>query len=224
MVRKMSRENMLILAVSIVFHMITYYGTRLFTKELYHYDMTSRLDTYIPILPWTIIIYMGCYVFWLINYLLGFTQDEREAKHFILADLFAKVICFFCFICIPTTIVRPAVVNTDIFNKGLIWLYNIDSADNLFPSIHCLNSWFCIIAVRKQKSVPMWYKILSVVMALFVFVSVLTVKQHVIADVIGAVVFAEFSYWITGFDRGPVRVIQKERIKKFPEIKNRSKA
>jgi hypothetical protein len=61
-------------------------------------------------------------------------------------------------------------------------------------------------------------------MALFVFVSVLTVKQHVIADVIGAVVFAEFSYWITGFDRGPVKVIQKERIKKFPEIKNRSKA
>ena len=31
-------------------------------------------------------------------------------------------------------------------------------------------------------------------------------------------------HWITGFDRGPVRVIQKERIKKFPEIKNRSKA
>ena len=59
---------------------------------------------------------------------------------------------------------------------------------------------------------------------ILVCISILLIKQHVIADVIGAVVFAEFSYWITGFDRGPVRVIQKERIKKFPEIKNRSKA
>ncbi|MBQ8950328.1 MAG: phosphatase PAP2 family protein [Eubacterium sp.] len=218
MKRKMSRSNMIILGISIVFHLMTYFGTRIFTKELYHYDMTTKIDNYIPVLPWTIIIYWGCYLYWLINYLLGFTQDEMEARHFILADLFAKVVCFFCFVCIPTTNVRPIVMNTDIFNRGLLFLYKLDSADNLFPSIHCLTSCFSIIAIRRQSSVPKWYKVLSFIITLFVFVSVLTLKQHVIADVIGAIVLAEFSYWITGLKKNRATVMQKKpAIKSFVE-------
>ena len=28
------------------------------------------------------------------------------------------------------------------------FLYQVDAADNLFPSIHCLTSWFCYIGIR----------------------------------------------------------------------------
>jgi PAP2 superfamily. len=218
MQRKISRSNIILLAISIAFHQMTYFGTRLFTKELYHYDMTTKIDNYIPVVPWTITIYWGCYIFWLINYLLGFTQDEKEARHFILADLFAKVVCFFCFVCIPTTNVRPIVMNTDIFNRGLLFLYKLDAADNLFPSLHCLTSWFSFIAIRKQKSIPMWYKVFSIIIPCFVFMSVLTLKQHVIADVISGVILAEFSYWITGYGKNSVRVIQKKRTREFTDI------
>ena len=80
-------------------------------------------------------------------------------------------------------------------------LYGIISAaaaDNLFPSIHCLNSWFCYIAVRGRREIPRWYQRFSFWAALAVFVSTLTTKQHVIADVIGGALLAEVTWQIAG--------------------------
>ena len=77
-------------------------------------------------------------------------------------------------------------------------LYQMDAADNLFPSIHCLNSWFCYIAVRGRQEIPRWYQRFSFWAALAVFVSTLTTKQHVIADVIGGALLAEVTWQIAG--------------------------
>ena len=80
----------------------------------------------------------------------------------------------------------------------LALLYQMDAADNLFPSIHCLNSWFCYIAVRSRREIPRWYQRFSFWAALAVFVSTLTTKQHVIADVIGGALLAEVTWQIAG--------------------------
>ncbi len=77
----------------------------------------------------------------------------------------------------------------------MLWLYSMDPANNLFPSIHCLTSWFCVIAIRKQKRIPTWYQVLSVIIALAICISTLTTKQHVVVDVFAGVFLAEFSYW-----------------------------
>ncbi len=76
----------------------------------------------------------------------------------------------------------------------MVWLYRTDAADNLFPSIHCLTSWFCFIAVRENKKIPGWYKTVSILLALSVCVSTLTTKQHVLIDVVVGIVLAEGSY------------------------------
>ena len=183
-------------------HVITYYGTRFFTTELHHYNMTTFIENSIPFLPWTIVIYLGCYLFWIINYVLGCLQDLRETSRFLYADIIAKVICFLCFLMIPTTNIRPNVDGIGFFADAMKWLYSVDAADNLFPSIHCLTSWLCVIAVRKQNKIPAWYKALSVVMAILVFVSTLTTKQHVIVDVVAGMLLAEFGYMISGIITG----------------------
>ncbi|MCR5106802.1 MAG: phosphatase PAP2 family protein, partial [Lachnospiraceae bacterium] len=85
---------------------------------------------------------------------------------------------------------------TGIFEKAMVWLYSVDPADNLFPSIHCLSSWICVIAVRTQKRIRKSYKIVSVVMAVLICISTLTTKQHVMVDVIAGVLLAELSYKI----------------------------
>ena len=76
-------------------------------------------------------------------------------------------------------------------------LYEVDAADNLFPSIHCLTSWLCVIAVRGNEKIPKWYRAASVLIALSICVSTLTTKQHVIADGIAGVLLAEGSYFLT---------------------------
>lgn len=76
------------------------------------------------------------------------------------------------------------------------WLYSIDAADNLFPSIHCLVSWFCFLAVKGQKKIPIWYKAVSFILAVLVFLSTLFTKQHVIVDVAGGIFLAQGCFWI----------------------------
>lgn len=38
------------------------------------------------------------------------------------------------------------------------FVYAVDAADNLFPSIHCLVSWFCYIGLRGRRDIPVWYR------------------------------------------------------------------
>ena len=77
------------------------------------------------------------------------------------------------------------------------FLYRVDTADNLFPSIHCLTSWFCYIGIRGRKEIPKGYRIFSCLMAVAVFVSTLTTKQHVLYDVVSGMLLAELSYALT---------------------------
>ena len=187
------------LLLSMTWNSITYFGSRLLTSDWKHFNVEVMLDSVIPFLPWTVSIYLSCYVFWVVNYILGVRQDRAEALRFISADFFAKTICLICFLVIPTTNVRPEVGMEGIWNRLMIWLYNTDAADNLFPSIHCLTSWFCYIAVRKNKRIPGIYVISSLLFAISICISTLTTKQHVIVDVIGGIGLAEGSYFMVKF-------------------------
>lgn len=192
------------LVIALIFNTIAYNGTRIITTSKYHYDITSPIDNLIPVIPATIIIYLGCYLYWIVNYVIGAGQEDDEAYKFLSADLFAKLICMVIFIAFPTTNTRPVLEDEGFFTEVLKMLYQIDAADNLFPSIHCLTSWFCLIAVRKNPNIKTVYKIISVIITVAICVSTLTTRQHVIVDVAGGIALAEFSYLIVdkiGFTR-----------------------
>ncbi len=199
---------------AVVLHTFTYFGTRLFTSGWYHYDMTNKIDNSISFLPWTVVIYLGCYIFWAVNYTLGCTQDKKNAMIFMWTEIIAKAICLVCYVVIPTTNVRPLIEGNGIFENTMVWLYRVDAADNLFPSIHCLSSWLCFIAVRKQKRVPKAYKVISAVLAILVCISTLTTKQHVVVDVIAGVLLAEVSSKLAP---GVLSITQQYRLEDYDE-------
>ncbi|MDD6036112.1 MAG: phosphatase PAP2 family protein [Lachnospiraceae bacterium] len=182
------------LLLTIVCNTVTYYGTRILMNGRMHYDLTNAFDDRIPLIPWTITIYWGCYVFWIVNYILGCRQKQETAFRFLGADIIAKLVCLFCFLVLPTTNVRPVIEEKTIWDTMMMWLYRIDAADNLFPSIHCLTSWLCFIAVRENNRIPKWYKVTSVLIAVAICISTLTTKQHVLIDVFAGVGLAEVSY------------------------------
>lgn len=197
---------------SISLNSAVYYGARALTTGRIHYDLTGSLDERIPFLPWTITVYLGCYLFWITNYIIGCRQDEEKAFRFISADLFAKLICLLCFFVWPTTNIRPVVAGTSVWERLMRLLYSIDAADNLFPSIHCLTSWLCYIAVRKNEKVPKWYRIFSLVTVISICISTLTTKQHVIPDVVAGVGLGEISYLLaekSGFSHRYREIMQK---------------
>lgn len=210
---KIIPEDMRIpLLLALVCNTIAYYGSRLLTAGREHYNLSNRLDEQIPFVPWTITIYWGCYLFWVVNYIIGCRQDRERAFRFMSADFLAKLVCLICFLVFPTTNIRPIIEGNSIWDELMRMLYRVDAADNLFPSIHCLTSSFCFIAVRGSEKVSKWYKGVSFLIAAGICISTLTTRQHVLIDVIAGVALSELSWlfvWKSGFSRKYMDVMLK---------------
>ncbi len=177
-------------------NMVIYFGTQYIMAAVPHWDLTNRLDDRIPFVKEWVIVYVGCYLFWAVNYILVTREGKDLWYRFAAADMTSRLICGFFFLILPTTNIRPPVEGNDIYSDILRFVYEADMSSNLFPSIHCLVSWFCVIGIRKSTKIPCWYKILSVIIAILVFISTVMLKQHYLIDILGGVVLAEFCYWI----------------------------
>ena len=179
---------------------LVYFGTRLVAGDWPHMNMQTALDRAIPFLPWTVVLYVAAFLFWVTNYILAIRQGEEQAWRILAADLLGKLVCLAVFLLLPTTAPRP-----DIPEAPFAWamgiIYAADAPDNLFPSIHCFCSWLCWAGIRGRKNIPTGYRAFSLVMALAVGLSTLTTKQHVLADVAAGFALAEVCWQISGRTR-----------------------
>ncbi|HKM03450.1 MAG TPA: phosphatase PAP2 family protein [Lachnospiraceae bacterium] len=185
------------LIICFLVNSFVYSGSVLIMKNAYHYDFTSGVDKKIPFVKEWISIYVVCYIFWLINYVLICREGKEKWYRFATADLLSRFICAIFFIALPTTNIRPLVLGDDIFSGLVRLVYRLDQPTNLFPSIHCLVSWYCFIGIRKSKKIPLWYKVFSCVFAILVCVSTQFTKQHYLIDIAGGIIIAELCFFIT---------------------------
>ena len=135
----------------------------------------------------------GCYVFWAVNYILAARQEREQVYRFFTADIISRCVCLIIFLAYPTTNTRPVIEGNGIWDLLAGWLYSIDAADNLFPSIHCLVSWFCFLGIKDQKRIPTWYKGYRLHWLCWFSVYHFT-KQHVLVDVAGGVILAQVCF------------------------------
>ncbi|MDO5402804.1 MAG: phosphatase PAP2 family protein [Eubacteriales bacterium] len=175
---------------------VVYGGSRLINQGLTHYDLTIEFDRMTPVVPEFMLVYFGCFVTWGIFYIMCGRVSREYCARFVAFDVVTRTVCGIIFLILPTYNVRPEVLGTGIFEKLLLFLYEIDAADNLFPSIHCLVSWNCFVGLRNSGYYKKRTVALSAVIAVLVFISTLVTKQHVIADVISAVIISEASWFV----------------------------
>jgi membrane-associated phospholipid phosphatase len=191
------RYSIIPLILCVIFNFTVYSGARLFYKNRIFHNLTSYYDVKIPVIPIFVLIYFGSYLFWIVNYILISRINKDHCYHFLMADLLGKLICGIIYIKFPTTNIRPHIITSGIFVDMLKFLYNTDAANNLFPSIHCLVSWYCFAGLRNCKTIPRWYRYFSLFMAIMICISTLTTKQHVIIDVLGGVMLAELTWQLS---------------------------
>lgn len=185
-----------------VVNSLVYWGAPLIVGTGRSHNLSGGLDELVPFMPAFIIIYFGCYIFWVVNYLMvAFYEDENKYR-FYTADFYARLICLAFFVFFPTTNTRPELTGKGIFIRAMRFLYTVDKPVNLFPSIHCMASWFCCIGLRKCKEIPEWYKLMSVLIAISVFISTLATRQHVLWDVAGGIGVAELTWFISNRTNG----------------------
>ena len=106
-------------------------------------------------------------------------------------ELISKAMSMLVFLFYATRMDRPTVEVHDFTTWFLAFIYRMDTPINLFPSLHCLESWLCFRGAIGLKRMPRWYTWFQLVFTLLVFATVLLVKQHVWPDILGGVAFAE---------------------------------
>lgn len=179
------------MALMLFFNRVFYEGARWISKNAIHHNLTTPADSLFPFLPWTIVIYFGCFLWWGIVYWLMAGLDREEGDRFFSALILAEAICFIIYIVFPTTNIRPEVSGSSVWDQLMRFLYRIDAPDNLFPSIHCMISWLCWISLKNNREVSIYFRYGSLFMAIAVCLSTLTTRQHVLPDVAAGILLAE---------------------------------
>ncbi len=186
---------------ALLWNQAVYYGARIATASFPHYDLTTYFDRLIPVVPFFTSIYFLAFPFWAAGYILSVRISRDQAMTLLCGDFLSKGVCLVFFLLFPTTNTRPEIAGRGIWETLLLWLYQTDSPDNLFPSIHCLVSWLCFAGIRRQPTIPLPCQAATLFMALLVFLSTLFTRQHVIADVLGVIVIGEACYRIASLPR-----------------------
>ena len=169
------------LIITFCMNAVVYWGVPLLRTGIKTHNLSGPADEVIPFMPQFIIIYFGCYLFWVVNYFMASMREEKVKYQFFTADFYARLVCMLCFI----------------WTQAVRFLYTIDKPINLFPSIHCMASWFSCIAVRKNRKISSWYKAFSVLMTVLVVISTLALRQHVWQDAAAGILLAEVTWQIS---------------------------
>jgi len=189
-------RNFLVAIAVIVIDMVPYLWLGQHTDAAASVRLDTPLDRMIPFMPWTIIIYSWVY-----------TQAFYPAFIIRSDDLFRRTVKAFVFIAVvdlviyrlfPVTALGFRPEYTEIMpDSFLTWgtkltLY-MDPPYNLFPSQHLSTAiLICIVAWAAR---PAWGK-LVLPLTVAIGISVLTTKQHYIADIVGAFAVTYAAWWI----------------------------
>ncbi len=140
----------------------------------------TRLDLFIPFMPWTI---------WPYIFLLGSTlicatliRDKAIFKQTIFVYLLAVYTAFFIFLVYPTTFPRELYQQPIPAFSMFAWFISVDAPSCCFPSSHVvgpvISFWGFIRDFGRYK------KLLYAVLIILSF-SIITTKQHYVWDLIG---------------------------------------
>ena len=177
-------------------HVLAYYATRLVTKDLVHYNFSLPIDDAIGFIPAFSVIYVLAYIQWTVGFIL-IARDSRELCYRVISgEMISKLICTALFLLVPTTMTRAEINSDGFFDQIVKCIYNRDAADNLFPSIHCLESWVCFRGAMQMKRTGSWYRYFTLLFSLLVFAYTVLIKQHVAVDICGGILTAEIGQQI----------------------------
>ena len=193
----------------VIMNFLCYYIPKAFESGRSDLHMISTaLDDALPRIPAFIFIYVLAYVQWVVAYIVITRDSSEHCFHFVGGELTSKFIAMAILLIYPTTFVRPPVEVTNFSTWVMSLIYKSDTPTNLFPSMHCVASWFCFRGSLGLKKMPKWYAWAQGFFSLLVFASVLLVKQHVWPDILGGIAVAELGILLSRLFHGE-RLIRK---------------
>ncbi len=193
---------------------LVYFLTKLVYDPERAYDLSLAIDHALPFVPAFILFYILAYLQWIVGYIMIARESREELYKVACTNVLAKILCGIIFVAVPTVMVRAEITGGGIFNWLTSFIYAADTpAVNLFPSLHCLESW-AVFRLSLKLKLPIGYKVAMGIFSLGVFVSVLLVKQHIIIDIPAGILVFELAYLIVKLTKIDQKITKLFKTKK----------
>ena len=129
--RWIPKYSIIPLITALVLNTLVYSGTMVLCKGLYHHDFTTAFDRMVPVIPEFTSIYLICYVFWVVNYIMTARISREHMYRFLTADYLSRIVCGIFFVFLPTRDHRNRILGSGIticvFDRSIGKLISIDS-------------------------------------------------------------------------------------------------
>lgn len=157
------------------------------------FQLITTIDTNIPFIKEFIIPYILWYPFMFLTLLFLCLKDLKVYYRTLITLNLSLLSCYLIYYFFQTTVPRPVVYGNDIFSYLTLLIYKFDKPFNCFPSIHVVTSYLMIKGIN---SVDCSKKIKHLVafVSISIIVSTLFVKQHVILDVLSAILLGDIIF------------------------------
>ncbi len=186
------------ITLALVFNLLVYYcPNRFFALTAPSVDVATPIDGQLPFLSFFVLIYVLAYVQWAGSYIWHGRDSVKLCYHIVTADCIAKLLCLIIFLAMPTQTVHPVISDNTVFDHGMRMIFAVDRPINLFPSIHCLESWICFRGAMMLSKKNGWYIAAQGVFTLLVFASTLFTKQHLILDIPAGILVGEIGLFLS---------------------------
>ncbi|MBQ2203232.1 MAG: phosphatase PAP2 family protein [Oscillospiraceae bacterium] len=179
-------------ALSVIgMNFLVYYIPKLLETHRSLNLVSTALDDALPRVPYFAVIYVLAYAQWAVGILAICRESRAHCFRVMSGVLISEALVLLVFLVYPTTLRRPPVEVRDLPTAVLDWVYRSDTPTNLFPSLHCMQSWLCFRGAVGMRRTPRWYPWAQLIFALLVFASVILTKQHIWPDILGGIAFGE---------------------------------
>lgn len=154
--------------------------------------LVTDIDHSVPFLPIFVLPYIAWYAFVLFSIIYLCFKDRPNYYRTVAALNLSLIICYIIYFVYQTTVPRPDISGYDsLFIPLVNIVYNMDKPFNCFPSIHVVQAYVVMKGIHQSSSIQRGIKLVTNVMALLIIASTVFIKQHVILDIIGAVLVVE---------------------------------
>ena len=144
------------------------------------FNFKIKLDDLIPLIPWTVWIYVSYYLLLPMSVLLIWSSSHAIA--FFVTQIISTAFASLIWKIFPNGVVRPTINNhSNINHRILNLIYNHDKDCNGLPSGHVLHSFVSCYYLAKVFP-QAWILFVGILFA--ISISTLTIKQHYYIDMV----------------------------------------
>lgn len=162
-----------------------------------YHPVSCEWDKYIPFCEFFIIPYYYWFIFLIGMHIYTLFFDVDAFKKMMYFIMITYTVTSIIYIFYPTMQqLRPPVFERDnICTRIVAFLYVFDTNTNVCPSLHVIGSFATLFTAwnSKRYSTPLW-RLVYTVLAVFISVSTVFLKQHSIIDVLVALPICFIAY------------------------------